>query len=384
MAERKTSVRYSLLRLWVKLGLHIYFREIEVVGKEKVPKNVPVLFAVNHPNTALDALLTACFSPRHPWFLARGDVFRRDFMARIFRAFRMMPVYRERDGVAQVKENTEVFSKSARILARGGSLIMFPEGSHNRQWRIRDLRRGLARIATETVERNPDLVVIPVGITYFDPTYAFSDVLVQFGDPIKVSEVIGEPAHPVHRQDELMKLIGERLEEITLHIGDADYEDIYKRVKYLEQHEPGAEKLRDDFARLKKWIDECQNDPACGKAKEGELLKTVSRKTFPLIALIVTLPFWLIGKVFTIVPQLIIYGMVKKLKDDHFTGAVQFIAGLVMYTVLFIGIGVWSWFSTLTLFWFILKWGSLTFCMFFVMLWEEHFQNFRDRRFSRS
>lgn len=384
MPRTKISIRYSLLRMWVKLGLHIYFRDIETYGAENVPKNVPVLFAVNHPNTVLDALLTACFGPRHPWFMARGDVFEKKWLARLFRMMRMLPVYRERDGAAKVKDNADVFSVCSRVLSRGGSLIMFPEGSHNREWRIRDLRRGLARIAMETVEHNPELVIIPVGITYFDPKYAFSDVLIQFGKPIKAAPFFESNGHPVELQNQLMKEVGVQLEELTLHIGESDYSSIYERVKFLEQHEKEEGKLIDDFKRLQGWIDQCKKDAKLGVAPEGQFLESVKRKGFPLAALIFTAPFWLIGKFFAVIPQALIFLTLRKVKDDHFTGAIRFGIGIVAYTLLFIGIGVWARLTTINPLWFFLKWGFFTFCMFFVMLWEEHYENFMDRRFNRS
>ncbi len=380
--EKKTSIRYSILRQWIKLGLHVYFRDIEVVGKEKVPAKGPVIFAVNHPNTVLDALLTACFSPRKPWFMARGDVFNNKFLAGLFRVMRMLPVFREKDGTAAVKKNTEVFSLASRIIAKGDSLILFPEGSHNRQWKIRDLRRGLSRIAQESVERNPELMVVPVGITYFDPMYSFSDVLIQFGDPILAKDFLTKDDHPVQQQNALIKEVGKQLEELTLHIGNADYEDIYNRVKFLEQHAEDSKTLLEDFTRLKAWITGAQDDPQLGKTPEEELLTKVKRKGLPLIALIVTSPIWLTGKILTVIPQFIIWVTVNRLKDDHFTGSVKFGIGLVCYTTLFIGLGIWSRLESQTVIGFFLQWGFFTFCMFFVMLWEEHFQNFRDQRFN--
>lgn len=381
---QKTSICYSLLQIWVKLGLNIYFRDIQVVGKENVPRNAPVLFAVNHPNTVLDALLTTCFGPRRPWFMTRGDVFNNKFLARIFRVMRMLPIYRERDGATQVKNNAEVFSLCSRILAKGGSVIMFPEGSHNREWRIRDLRRGLARIAQDSVQLNPELLVVPVGLTYFDPALPFSDVLIQFGEPIKAADFFKGSEHSLAQQNAFMKEVGTRLEELTLHIGESDYQDIYERVKYLELHEEGSATLLEDFTRLQGWIDSCKKDPKLGREPENKLLNAVKRKTFPLVALIVTIPFWLVGKVFTIIPQLLIKLVLGKIKDDHFTAAVKFGMGLILYTLIFIGIGVWCYLTTLTILWLLIKLAFFTFCLFFVMLWEEHFENFRNKRFTPS
>ena len=382
---KNTSLRYTILKQWIKFGLHIYFRDIEVHGREHIPVNVPVIFAVNHPNTVLDALLTSCFVKQQPWFMARGDVFRWKIFAWLFRTLRMLPIYREMDGHGKVRHNATTFELSSRILGRGGSLIMFPEGSHNRQWRIRDMRRGVARIAESASAKNPELVIIPVGITYFDPLYSFSDVLVQFGEPIKAASYFtGETTeHKLDRQKKLVNDIGSQLEKLTLHLSQDHYEEVYQRVKSLEHNAPETNSLLEDFLRLKKWIEACEADSNYGKPTEQSMTEQIKKKTFPALALFATAPLWLMGKAFTIVPQLSIWATTKKLKDDHYSGAIRFGMGIVIYTLLFFSIGLWSYLSTITLFWFLIKWAFLTFCLFFVMLWEEHFDNFLDRRFNR-
>ncbi len=381
---KKTSLRYSLLKLWVKLGLKVYFRDIEVRGKEHIPKGVPIIFAVNHPSTVLDALLTASFVQQQPWFMARGDIFKRWGLTSLFRALRMLPVFRQRDGARQIKRNTNTFELSAQILSLGGSLIMFPEGSHNRQWRIRDMRRGIARIAQATCLNNPNLVIIPVGLTYFDPLYAFSDVLIQFGEPIKAQPFFADSnQHQLEQQNQLVAEISAQLQKLTLHISASNYEDVFARVKLLEQHAPTTDWLYEDFTRIQNWINACEKDQNLGREKSETVIEQIRKKTIPALALFVTAPLWFTGKVLAVVPQLIIRVIIKKLTDDHFTGAVRFGIGLVCYSLLFAGIGVWSYLSSVTILWFVLKWAYFTFCLFFVMLWEEHFDEFRERRFNR-
>lgn len=380
---RNTSLRYYFLRFWVRLGLHVYFRDIEVSGKQHIPAKGPVIFAVNHPNTVLDALLTAGTNKRHSWFMAHGMAFKFGWLNAIFRSMRMLPVFRESEGTNAVKQNTEIFAKCSRILSRNGSLIMFPEGSHSRMWKIRDMRKGLARIVHETVKHNENLVVIPVGITYFDPLYAFSDVLIQYGEPISAAEYFKNPEeNDVQSQLKLMKAISTKLEQLTLHISGSDYKDIYTRVKQLELSSPETESLLNDFKRLQSWIEACEKDPELGHWHE-DVVQKVTKKTLPLLALIFTAPLWLTGKVLTIIPQLCIRILVKRLKDDHFAASVRFGAGLGFYTFIVLGIGIWSWMTTLTLFWFLFKWVFFTFSMFFVMMWEEHLDAFRNKRFSK-
>ena len=53
----------------LRIVARIFFRRIEIVGLERVPDDVPVIFAVNHPNGLLDSVFLLCFVPRRVVFL---------------------------------------------------------------------------------------------------------------------------------------------------------------------------------------------------------------------------------------------------------------------------------------------------------------------------
>ena len=49
-----------MLERLARLILRIFFREIVIQGRERLPDGGPVLFAPNHPNSLLDPLFMAC------------------------------------------------------------------------------------------------------------------------------------------------------------------------------------------------------------------------------------------------------------------------------------------------------------------------------------
>ena len=55
-----------LYRLLLPLGralVWIFFRRVEVRGREHVPRDGPILVAANHPNMLMDALLLGTTQP---------------------------------------------------------------------------------------------------------------------------------------------------------------------------------------------------------------------------------------------------------------------------------------------------------------------------------
>jgi 1-acyl-sn-glycerol-3-phosphate acyltransferase len=361
-----------LLKAWVKFGLRIFYRDIEVHGADRIPADAPVLFAVNHPNTLLDALLTCCYTPLQPWFLARGDVFANKRLAKIFAFMRMLPVFRERDGRERVKANGDIFTLCSDILARDGALIMFPEGSHNRQWRIRDLRKGLSRIAGETWAQGKNIYIVPAGINYSDPLHGFSDVLINFGEPILAGPFFEGSKTMVQKQAKLTEAVGIALEKLTLHISHPDYEGISRKIADMSLVSVPAASHMENLTRRQAWVKSLEQL----RKPEFETAEPLRRAdmTWHIIALVLTLPFWAIGKMAALIPLFVSALLTRKIKDDHFHAAVKFVSGLLLNTLLATALLVYLLVTEYVWFWAIARWVFICFCRYFVMLWEEKFR----------
>jgi 1-acyl-sn-glycerol-3-phosphate acyltransferase len=70
---------YKVLAVIVRWWLSIHYKRIFVGGLENFPAKGPVLLAANHGNAFLDAI-TVCLSVNRPvWFLARADIFKKNW-----------------------------------------------------------------------------------------------------------------------------------------------------------------------------------------------------------------------------------------------------------------------------------------------------------------
>jgi len=110
-----------------------------------------VLFVSNHASF-LDPVLIGAVTCRPLQYLARSTLFRSRPFALLIRSLGAVPVEREGVGVGGTRA---VLS----ILAGGGAVTMFPEGTRSRDGSLGDFRTGAARIAQKSGAQ-----VVPVWI----------------------------------------------------------------------------------------------------------------------------------------------------------------------------------------------------------------------------
>ena len=164
--------------------LDVFFRDVEVIGKERAPRGVPLLVIANHVNNLIDPMLVMGYTGVRPRFLAKSTLFKHPLVAPALLLLGALPVYRRKDG-APVSRNIETFTRCRVALAEGATIAIFPEGySHNEPGSV-PLKTGAARIALEAGAHGaPGLRVLPVGLVYEDKEHFRSRVLVQVGEPI--------------------------------------------------------------------------------------------------------------------------------------------------------------------------------------------------------
>ena len=181
---------YRILKVLVRWTLHVYFRRIYVLDADKMPRDKPVLLACNHPNSFMEAVMLACFLERQLHFLVRGDVFENPRFLWFFRGTNQVPIYRFRDGFANMRSNTKTFEYCYEKLREGNMILIFAEGSTKMVRRLRPLQKGAARIAMGAMEFDPtmDLQIVPVGVNFSNPLQFRSEAWVVVGDAIPAKE----------------------------------------------------------------------------------------------------------------------------------------------------------------------------------------------------
>jgi|SRR6201988_446523 len=220
----------------LSLALRIYFERIEVTGIEKVPRTTPVIFVLNHPNALVDPVFLLCLAPRNVSFLAKAPLFRMPIIGYLVRSLDSLPVYRRQDEGEDVSKNEETFVAARKLLARGGTIGICPEGVSHNEPRLRPIKTGAARISLAAVSAGgvSDLKIVPAGLYYTSKTRFRSAALLYFGDPILVHpvklEVDGTPPRAEVRQ--LSDQIEAALRAVIL---DAEHEESLQTISRAER-----------------------------------------------------------------------------------------------------------------------------------------------------
>jgi len=150
---RETGVNpivYWLVRAVFQPFFHLYFR-LSRIGLEHVPQDRPVIFAANH-RSFLDPFIIATCARRPLYYVAKKELFDRPWQGWFLNALGAFPVDRgNADG--------SMIETAKAILARGDSVLIFPEGTRIRPGALGAPRRGVGRLALEM-----GVPVVPVAI----------------------------------------------------------------------------------------------------------------------------------------------------------------------------------------------------------------------------
>jgi len=274
---------WYFVKFWIKSSLFFYSKGIKVSGKENIPKKGAVLFMVNHPNGLIDPLVVAVNNPRILHFLVRAAVFKKPIVKKFLATLNLMPIYRIRDGVKELGRNQEIFEKCFSIFSEGKTLMIFPEGSHDRRRTIRPLSKGFSRIIFGAMEQNPEIQIqiVPVGITYQNSSVYPSNISLNYGTPILGNDYY-DPENQVKKTRALKDVISAQMKELSVHIpADDSYDATLSKLN----------KANVDFTKVNEVNKMIQSGKISGRKRSIHLLSFLK----PIIILNTLIP-WLLWK----------------------------------------------------------------------------------------
>jgi len=348
----------------LRIVARIFFRRIEIVGEERVPRDgTPVIFAVNHPNALIDPLFLLCFAPRPVSFLAKAPLFRMPLISWFVRGFESIPVYRREDNFSP-EQNRETFGRSRQTLARGGAIAIFPEGTTHSESRLKTLKTGAARIALGSTL--PRVLVIPTGLFYTAKQTFRSAAVMYFGAPIEVAPIRvdddGEP--PREAVEALTKQIEASLAEVTVQADSRAALDLISRADRIFRLGRGdladALEMRKRFVAGYRWL--CEHDPArlarvqsrierfeselgAANLEPAELVPPTFIGSVKTIAtLLVMLPLVLAGAIVHYPIYRLIGAVVTKAgSDEELVATQKAVGGLVLYPLIWLAVAGFVW-----------------------------------------
>ena len=231
------KIGYNFVKIWVRIGLFFYYKKIKVIGRENIPKDKPIMLLSNHHNALMDALVITMNCGRKPNFLARSDLFKNPLVSRFLHYLQMMPIYRFRDGVGTLKNNPAIIEKCAELLIKGETIMLFPEGNHGIQRKVRlPMRKGFVRMIFSALEKKPnlDIRILPVGLNYHKAESFPDSVALYIGKDFAVRDYY-DPNDLVATEAKLKELVFNNLKILTSHIpGEDTYDNVHAHLNDLE------------------------------------------------------------------------------------------------------------------------------------------------------
>ncbi len=367
------------LMAWMMSAQKSFYRKIQTEGAENLPiGEKPLLFAPNHQNAFMDALVMITTSGTVPVFLTRADIFQSSFKVKMLRLLRMLPVYRQRDGKDSLKRNEETFDLCVELLKDKDSLGIFPEGNHGRRPRLRPLKKGVVRIAMDAETQSDfslDVQIIPVGIHYSAHTEAYSDVLVSYGEPIAVRDYQeAYEKNPMRTFVSLTNDLRVRMEKLMIHIPNQEYLDTIESLRKMFGESLASRQGIDPnnlkgrlhvdqgfIAAIETFIKE---EPAKAEQLQNQLqayqtaLETerlsddfLAKAAYPFsrllmntLWLLLSLPVYIYGAINNLLLDYIPIRAAKVFKDDHFHASVEMLLRMFLKPLIYILQGglVWA------------------------------------------
>lgn len=385
---------YNALRYYVDFVLKLSYRNVRYVGTENVPQNGAVIYAPNHTNALMDALVILAMDRKPKVFVARADIFKNKMLAKIFRFLKILPIMRMRDGIDEVRKNDETIAQAVDVLRDQVPFCIFPEGTHQAKYSSLPLSKGIFRIAFQAQEMMPDmpLWIVPVGLRYGSFFRFRSTVRVQVGDPINVRDFLEEHAEePQQVQINLAKdMLTERMKQSIFYIpDDENYEAMYEICAAVSMKQARTVKLLRENSNLHEldahfkgnnktvWTvrNMAERDPEkverllqlgreASKIRRSKRISLSSvaikypfwSRVLKLLILILLLPYCLLVSILTLPIKAVCGFIFSKMNDMAFRNSVRYLVNLLMWPVLMLIYGIvafvtlpWQWALVVTI-----------------------------------
>lgn len=354
---------YSLFLPYVNWHTRRSYRRFEVHGKENLPKNGGLVFGVNHSNTLMDALVLLSSDNMRKVFIARGDIFKNPIVAKLLNFFRILPIFRIRNGVAAVRQNDDSLSKAVDVIHDHVDLYLFPEGTHRTKHSLMRMGKGLFHIAVDANKQFGDkesIYIVPTAIEYGDYFRYRSTAMINFGKPINVTEYFkhtteeNEAANINILKDQLSEEISKLFTYIP---DDEDYDAIWEIVKMKNEKRAGGlhKKMLRNRATVDKVLNFRKEKPeeakhffervmAFATERKRQKISVISTaKKYPLLnslwklaVLLVALPYFAASAIVNLPVWLTTLIIRSKLKDPAFGNTVSFGVEFVLFPIIFI------------------------------------------------
>ena len=137
---------------WARACMGVCFLPVKVIGKENIPQG-PVIIACNH-TSMLDIHLVLGYFPKPFAFLMKEELFKIPLFGTAVKLLGFLPVNR-----SNPRRAVETLKAAAASIHNGKSVLIYPEGTRNRENELLPFKMGIMRIAVDA-----QVPILPIAV----------------------------------------------------------------------------------------------------------------------------------------------------------------------------------------------------------------------------
>ena len=234
----------------------LFYRRVDVIGAERIPRPGPLIVAANHHNALVDGVLLLATLPRRLVSVAKAPLFSNPLIGPFLRLIGALPGApppggRHRSG-AQRRALRGLHGDSG---PRRDAILIFPEGVSQPEPTLMPLRTGAARmlLAAEADAVGP-VTLLPVGLMFHEPgTFRTGWALIAVGEPVETADLVAlARSQPEEAARRLTARLGEALRGLIAEVDDRETLRLVEHAERLSREERDGSAPR-DVAASAEW-----------------------------------------------------------------------------------------------------------------------------------
>lgn len=281
---------WHILKYYMCFVVAVFFKRNKIKNAHYLRVKGPVIIAMNHPNSFLDpiAFTTMVYPPR-VYYLARGDAFKKGIVSTLLESIGIIPIFRIQDGGKEgLKKNDETYERVNHLLNKNQKIIIFAEGLCIQERRLRPLKKGVPRMVFGAMDAFDlkDLIVLPVGVNYSDPSQFRGNLFYNIGAPIKVADYMeAYKLAPAKTMNQFLADLAPRMKELIINIDHKHTEAVVEHIEeiyrhdYFKQNRLNLKDLEHDFLFSEKVAEVINKAEVAHPEKVAELTSKTTQYT---------------------------------------------------------------------------------------------------------
>lgn len=222
----------------------MFYRRVDVIGVERIPRTGPLIVAANHHNALVDGVLLLAVLPRRLVSVAKAPLFSNPLIGPFLRLIGALPVHRRQEGGTDPARNAALFEASSATLRSEQAILIFPEGVSQPEPQLMPLRTGAARmLLTAEGDGVGPVTLLPVGLMFHEPgTFRTGWALVSVGEPVPAADCVAlARAEPEEAARRLTARLGEAMRGLIALVDDRQTLRLVEHAERLWRQERGGE-----------------------------------------------------------------------------------------------------------------------------------------------